>query len=94
MDAAQTVRMANQIASILKAKFRDHVSIEIVDERGTSQNTDAKRREARAGFLIVKSTAGNLDQQQSASNSVDPTNNSTSLRARDDDLSSSIVDTA
>ena len=39
--------MAKQNASILKAKFRDRVSIEIVDERGTSQNTDAKRREAR-----------------------------------------------
>jgi hypothetical protein len=30
MDAAQTVRMAKQIASILKAKFRDRVIVEIV----------------------------------------------------------------
>lgn len=41
------ILMARQIASMLKAKFRDHVSIEIVDEHGTSQNADAHRRGAR-----------------------------------------------
>ena len=39
--------MAKQIAFTLKTKFRDHVNVEIVDERGTSQNTDANRRGAR-----------------------------------------------
>ena len=41
------IRMAKQIAFMLKTKFRDHVNVEIVDERGTSQNTDANRRGAR-----------------------------------------------
>lgn len=40
-------RMAKQIAYMLKSKFRDRVIVEIVDERGTSQNTDANRRGAR-----------------------------------------------
>lgn len=43
------IAMANQIARMLKMKFRDGISIEIVDEHGTSlpQNTDANRRGAR-----------------------------------------------
>src|SRR5215216_4388900 len=43
------IAMAIQIARILKMKFKDSVSIEIVDEHGTSlpQNTDAKRRGIR-----------------------------------------------
>ena len=43
------ITMANQIASMIKAKFNDLVDIEIVDERGTSlpQNTDANRRGIR-----------------------------------------------
>lgn len=43
------IAMANQIASMLKMKFKDGISIEIVDEHGTSlpQNTDANRRGAR-----------------------------------------------
>lgn len=41
------IAMARQIAHMLKTKFRDHVSIEIVDEHGTSQNADANRRVAR-----------------------------------------------
>lgn len=41
------IRMAKQIASILKTRFRDHVNIELVDERGTSRNTDANTRGAR-----------------------------------------------
>ena len=41
------IRMAKQIAFMLKTKFRDRVNVEIVDERGTSQNTDANRRGAR-----------------------------------------------
>jgi hypothetical protein len=41
------IRMAKQIAYMLKTKFRDRVIVEIVDERGTSQNTDANRRGAR-----------------------------------------------
>lgn len=39
--------MARQMASMLKAKFRDKVDVEIVDEHGTSQNTDANKRGAR-----------------------------------------------
>lgn len=39
--------MARHIAHTLKAKFHDNVSIEIVDEHGTSQNPDANRRGAR-----------------------------------------------
>jgi hypothetical protein len=43
------IDMAIQIARILKMKFKDSVSIEIVDEHGTSlpQNTDANRRGIR-----------------------------------------------
>ena len=43
------ITMAIQIARMLKMKFRDSVSIEIVDEHGTSlpQNTDANRRGVR-----------------------------------------------
>lgn len=43
------ISMAIQIARILKMKFNDGVSIEIVDEHGTSlpQNTDANRRGIR-----------------------------------------------
>lgn len=43
------ITMANQIASMIKAKFNDLVDIEIVDEHGTSlpQNTDANRRGIR-----------------------------------------------
>jgi hypothetical protein len=41
--------MAIQIARMLKMKFKDSISIEIVDEHGTSlpQNTDANRRGVR-----------------------------------------------
>lgn len=41
--------MASQIARMLKMKFKDGISIEIVDEHGTSlpQNIDANRRGAR-----------------------------------------------
>lgn len=41
------IAMARQIAFVLKAKFRDTVHIEIVDEYGTSQNPDANKRGAR-----------------------------------------------
>ena len=41
------ISMARQIAYTLKMKFRDKVDVEIVDERGTSQNADAHRRGAR-----------------------------------------------
>jgi hypothetical protein len=43
------IAMAIQIARTLKMKFKDSVSIEIVDEYGTSlpQNTDANRRGLR-----------------------------------------------
>jgi hypothetical protein len=43
------IAMATQIAHTLKTKFKDSVSIEIVDEYGTSlpQNTDANRRGLR-----------------------------------------------
>jgi predicted RNase H-like nuclease (RuvC/YqgF family) len=41
------IAMARHIAYMLKTKFYDHVSVEIVDEHGTSQNTDANRRGAR-----------------------------------------------
>jgi hypothetical protein len=43
------IAMARQIALILKAKFKELINIEIVDEHGTSQpqNTDANRRGAR-----------------------------------------------
>ena len=43
------IAMANQIARMLKIKFKDGIRIEIVDEHGTSlpQNTDANKRGAR-----------------------------------------------
>jgi hypothetical protein len=43
------IAMASQIALMLKMKFKDSISVEIVDEHGTSlpQNTDANRRGAR-----------------------------------------------
>jgi hypothetical protein len=43
------IAMATQIARILKMRFKDGISIEIVDEHGTSlpQNTDANRRGVR-----------------------------------------------
>jgi hypothetical protein len=41
------IRMARQIARMLKFRFHDNVHIEIVDEHGTSQNADANRRGAR-----------------------------------------------
>ncbi|HXV45958.1 MAG TPA: hypothetical protein VD736_04730 [Nitrososphaera sp.] len=41
------ITMARHIARMLKTKFRDRVSVEIVDEHGTSQNTEANRRGAR-----------------------------------------------
>jgi hypothetical protein len=41
------IAMARHIAHTLKIKFHDHVSVEIVDEHGTSQNADANRRGAR-----------------------------------------------
>ena len=41
------IAMARQIAHMLKIKFRDQVSVEIVDEHGSSQNADANRRGAR-----------------------------------------------
>ena len=41
------IRMARQIARMLKFRFEENVEIEIVDEHGTSQNTDANRRGAR-----------------------------------------------
>lgn len=43
------IAMASQIAYMLKMKFKDGISIEIVDEHGTSlpQNIDANRRGAR-----------------------------------------------
>lgn len=43
------IAMAIQIARMLKMKFKDSISIEIVDEHGTSlpQNTDANRRGVR-----------------------------------------------
>jgi hypothetical protein len=39
--------MARHIAQVLKARFHDAVSVEIVDEHGTSQNPDANKRGAR-----------------------------------------------
>lgn len=41
------IAMARQMAWALKKRFGDHVQVEIVDERGTSQNTDPNRRGAR-----------------------------------------------
>ncbi len=44
------ISMARQIATVLKMKFHDSVSIELVDEHGTSQNPDANRRGVRDRF--------------------------------------------
>jgi predicted RNase H-like nuclease (RuvC/YqgF family) len=41
------ISMARQIARMIKMKFHSNVSVEIVDEHGTSQNADANRRGAR-----------------------------------------------
>ncbi|HEV8387512.1 MAG TPA: hypothetical protein VGQ03_07815 [Nitrososphaera sp.] len=41
------IRMARQIARMLKFRFEEKVQVEIVDEHGTSQNADANRRGAR-----------------------------------------------
>jgi len=41
------IRMTAEIAKMLKARFRDSVRIEIVNEHGTSRNADANRRGAR-----------------------------------------------
>jgi hypothetical protein len=41
------IRMARQIARLLKFRFKDTVCIEIVNEHGTSQNADTNRRGAR-----------------------------------------------
>jgi len=41
------IAMARLIARMLKTKFYDRVTVEIVDEHGTSQNADANRRGAR-----------------------------------------------
>lgn len=41
------IAMARQIARMLKARFGDPVHIEIVDEHGTSRNTQANRRGIR-----------------------------------------------
>jgi RNase H-fold protein (predicted Holliday junction resolvase) len=41
------IRMARLIARALKSRFRDNIHVELVDERGTSQNAEANRRGAR-----------------------------------------------
>ena len=41
------ISMARQIAGVLKLRFHDAVSVEIVDEHGTSQNPDVNKRGAR-----------------------------------------------
>lgn len=41
------IGMARLIARTLKSRFQDRVHVEIVDEHGTSQNTDPNRRGAR-----------------------------------------------
>jgi hypothetical protein len=41
------IAMARHLARMLKTKFHEHVRVEIVDEHGTSKNTDANRRGAR-----------------------------------------------
>lgn len=41
------MRMARQMARMLKSRFQETVRVEIVDEHGTSQNTDPNRRGAR-----------------------------------------------
>lgn len=41
------IAMARQMGWALKKRFGDNVRVEIVDERGTSQNTDPNRRGAR-----------------------------------------------
>lgn len=41
------ITMARQMAWALKKRFGDNIQVEIVDEHGTSQNTDANRRGLR-----------------------------------------------
>lgn len=41
------IRMARLLARALKFRFKDNVHVELVDERGTSQNAEANRRGAR-----------------------------------------------
>ena len=41
------ISMAKHVANVLKTKFNSSVKIEIVDEHGTSQNTDVNKRGAR-----------------------------------------------
>jgi RNase H-fold protein (predicted Holliday junction resolvase) len=41
------IRMARLIAMAIKFRFKDNVHVELVDERGTSQNAEANRRGAR-----------------------------------------------
>jgi hypothetical protein len=41
------IRMARQIARMIRFRFEYDVHIEIIDEHGTSQNADANRRGAR-----------------------------------------------
>lgn len=41
------INMARQMAWALKKRFGDNIHVEIVDEHGTSQNTDANRRGLR-----------------------------------------------
>lgn len=41
------IMMAKQMAWALKERFGDNIQVEIVDEHGTSQNTDANRRGLR-----------------------------------------------
>jgi hypothetical protein len=58
------IAMATQIAHTLKTKFKDSVSIEIVDEYGTSlpQNTDANRRGVRdrSSAMAIAFMSGNI----------------------------------
>lgn len=41
------IAMARLLARALKFRFKDNVHVELVDERGTSQNAEANRRGAR-----------------------------------------------
>jgi RNase H-fold protein (predicted Holliday junction resolvase) len=41
------IRMARLIARAIKFRFKNNVHVELVDERGTSQNAEANRRGAR-----------------------------------------------
>jgi RNase H-fold protein (predicted Holliday junction resolvase) len=41
------IAMARLIARAIKFRFKDNVHVELVDERGTSQNAEANRRGAR-----------------------------------------------